>query len=536
MVFGRRAGGVTASEKTKTQDQAPKLAAARGVGNGETGASDDYMQRHNAERTAVIEEKWLNFRVLLVVLGLLFATTGFADESLDVSAELSRPGVRVLVVEFYATWCKPCMEAVPKWKALHQKYRDRGLRFVVVAVQDDGRCTNPGWSPDRMICDEDGRISNSFKVGQRLPAAFAWSWNGRLLAQRSHVVDVEKVVERELNAVPRVAFSPPDPGPDAETLAKVIEQTRSELRRNGKLDVVANESERKFLDRARRATQSAAFADHSQCKLGEELAANSLIRLSIQRAGAEPKLLLQLLSLETGCLQQSGVARWQPKNMDTSVTEAVGDLLARLRPELQMPAREQGTATPPLSRSEPAADVRPSPNAPAREEPHMPQTTAPSQPVRSAFSVDSDPKSDAEIERIMEKPRAKFRDIGNGLVRQDDNGLLWQKSDSPDDIDLDNAKDYCKTLQLGGQGGWRLPSAEELWRTYGSEKELAPEFEFQSRGFLSMGAGSTWSVTPKAGERAQSWWLAKIPAMVVLKAQDNDRQKWARARCVKSPE
>jgi thiol-disulfide isomerase/thioredoxin len=80
---------------------------------------------------------------VLSVLTLLVATPALADENLSIETELMRPGVRLLAVEFYATWCTPCMEAVPRWKALHDKYRDKGLRLVVVAVQDDGRCTNP---------------------------------------------------------------------------------------------------------------------------------------------------------------------------------------------------------------------------------------------------------------------------------------------------------------------------------------------------------------------------------------------------------
>ena len=80
-----------------------------------------------------------------------------ADDRFDLRDWLRRPGVRLVVVEFYATWCKPCMAAVPKWKALHEKYRDQGLRLIVVNTQDpEGRCVNPGWNPDQMVCDEEG--------------------------------------------------------------------------------------------------------------------------------------------------------------------------------------------------------------------------------------------------------------------------------------------------------------------------------------------------------------------------------------------
>jgi len=48
------------------------------------------------------------------------------------------------------------MEAVPRWKALHERYRGKGLRLIVVNTQDpEGQCMNPGWNPDEMVCDPD---------------------------------------------------------------------------------------------------------------------------------------------------------------------------------------------------------------------------------------------------------------------------------------------------------------------------------------------------------------------------------------------
>ncbi len=59
-----------------------------------------------------------------------------AGESLQIGDWLARPGVRLVAVEFYATWCKPCMEAMPRWKALKEKYYKDGLRVIVVNTQD----------------------------------------------------------------------------------------------------------------------------------------------------------------------------------------------------------------------------------------------------------------------------------------------------------------------------------------------------------------------------------------------------------------
>ena len=118
----------------------------------------------------------------LLVMMALIAQPAIAGDELDVKDWLSRPGVKLLAVEFYATWCGPCKKAVPQWKALHEKYRDQGLRLVVVSVQDpNGACARPGWNPDDVICDTEGWLAEAWGVGDSLPAAFLWSWRGPLL-------------------------------------------------------------------------------------------------------------------------------------------------------------------------------------------------------------------------------------------------------------------------------------------------------------------------------------------------------------------
>lgn len=41
---------------------------------------------------------------------------------------------KVLVVNYWATWCAPCREEIPMFVRMQDRYRDRGLQFVGIAI------------------------------------------------------------------------------------------------------------------------------------------------------------------------------------------------------------------------------------------------------------------------------------------------------------------------------------------------------------------------------------------------------------------
>jgi cytochrome c biogenesis protein CcmG/thiol:disulfide interchange protein DsbE len=44
----------------------------------------------------------------------------------------------VVLLNFWATWCPPCKIEIPWFSEFHQKYRDRGLVVVGVAMDEEG--------------------------------------------------------------------------------------------------------------------------------------------------------------------------------------------------------------------------------------------------------------------------------------------------------------------------------------------------------------------------------------------------------------
>jgi len=262
---------------------------------------------------------------------------------LDLRRWLELPNVRLLAVDFYADWCGPCKESMPRWKALHRKWRDRGLRVVVVYTQSRGTHATPGWSPDHVVADPHGVIAKSWGVDDRLPQAFLWSWDGRTLNSGASIDEVERSVARWFKKAPRIAVATPESGAGkklrkarAGSLKRAI---RGELTRLGKFDVVADRKERKMLAKLRKQSHAAGRASGTRCQLGREVSANMMLKVVIDppRGADREALRLELFGVEQSCMLAWSSVPLGKGGQDAAAAEAVSKLLSNLKVVPQIP-------------------------------------------------------------------------------------------------------------------------------------------------------------------------------------------------------
>ena len=385
--------------------------------------------------------KKILFFLLLLVFGTLSAWDEFNQYS--IADELKKPGVKLVAVDFYATWCEPCNAAIPKWKKLQEKYGDKGFKLIVVSVQSEGSCSQPPqWNPDKIVCDYDGDIADAWHAND-LPQAFLWSWQGNLLVAHGGVDNVAAAIEQYFKKTPRVLV---EEGADKN----IYKMVRSKLRAKSKIDIVASDEERKALVELRKKSSNMNYDTKLQCKLGEEISANSRLVISNQKHGKKDALVLELFSVEKGCLTASGTAAMRG-NIETEVEEAVYNLLKNLLGTVSMPGEKEKSKLnqniPQNSKDQKACEY-------AKNNESLETWT-----LYLKKFPDGECAFEAESKIAeLEKKSKKNESVPAQAERK---GLQWSEK-VRHKMGWNDAVKYCKKLKEGGYNDWRLPNIDEL--------------------------------------------------------------------------
>ncbi len=66
------------------------------------------------------------------------AAPAFTVEDADHKISLADFRGKVVVLNFWATWCPPCVEEMPSLVQLQQRFKDKGVTVVGISVDADG--------------------------------------------------------------------------------------------------------------------------------------------------------------------------------------------------------------------------------------------------------------------------------------------------------------------------------------------------------------------------------------------------------------
>jgi thiol-disulfide isomerase/thioredoxin len=87
---------------------------------------------------------------------MLIAGTGAAEHSTDLQPVtfetwdevLADLHGQIVVVDYRAGWCSPCIERFPLMVEMHHRYRDRGVQFISLNLDEQGDDEAIEWAND----------------------------------------------------------------------------------------------------------------------------------------------------------------------------------------------------------------------------------------------------------------------------------------------------------------------------------------------------------------------------------------------------
>ena len=151
--------------------------------------------------------------VVLLSCAMLLPACGAGPTPLDLkftsvdgqSIDLSKMRGKVVLVDFWATWCPPCREEVPNVVAAYQKYHDKGFEVLGISLDQDKDALLAFTKGHGMVWPQyfdgkgwDNDISKGFGI-QEIPTMWLVGKDGKLITTNGRE-DLAGQVEKALGA------------------------------------------------------------------------------------------------------------------------------------------------------------------------------------------------------------------------------------------------------------------------------------------------------------------------------------------------
>lgn len=120
---------------------------------------------------------------------------------------------KVVLVNIWATWCKPCVHEMPFLEKLHQNYQDKGVKIVTLSIDDVAKADSlvvPFWeemnfSMDNYLvtAEDTGAFINKIDplwIGL-LPTTFIFNGNGEKVESITGTMTYKGFEKKMLNVL-----------------------------------------------------------------------------------------------------------------------------------------------------------------------------------------------------------------------------------------------------------------------------------------------------------------------------------------------
>jgi len=109
---------------------------------------------------------------------------------------------KIVVLEFWATWCPPCRTTIPHLNTMFEQYKDKGVAFV--SLTNEPREKVEGFAKEMNMAYPIGggsQTGRDYKV-RGIPHAFIIDPSGQVAWQGHPMAGLDKAIDAQLKATP----------------------------------------------------------------------------------------------------------------------------------------------------------------------------------------------------------------------------------------------------------------------------------------------------------------------------------------------
>ena len=131
---------------------------------------------------------------------IMFSGDGINRELISLKSIIK--GKKIVLIDFWASWCGPCRVVTPRVKQLYDRYKNKGFTILTVSEDKTREAWKKGIEQDKMlswhhIFDDFGRISSMYGV-KAIPYMVLIDGNGGIIKEKISVTELEYQLQKLL--------------------------------------------------------------------------------------------------------------------------------------------------------------------------------------------------------------------------------------------------------------------------------------------------------------------------------------------------
>lgn len=131
-----------------------------------------------------------------IIISVVFSTAVFAENSAKLAPDFSLPGVnnsqinladyrgKVVLVDFWASWCTPCIRSFPWMDEMVEKYGEQGFEIIAINMDQEAILANKFLTryPNKLTIafDPQGEVAEQYEI-MGLPNSFILNKQGEIV-------------------------------------------------------------------------------------------------------------------------------------------------------------------------------------------------------------------------------------------------------------------------------------------------------------------------------------------------------------------